>query len=340
MGHHRERFVPHWLLVVSVCVCAVTLRAAGTSAFDFLVTSTQTFDVADCRAQALTQEQANPAAALTSWERVLDRCRANEEQRTEARAHIRRLRPLVPRNTDPTRARQWNVLVVIFERLDFAWTDRREKRVEVHKRISPANERTIRGSVAAFSEHVFELSSGMLRVDADIHVVDAPLTNLHGDTVHGPFSAAPHIVRPAIKAMLDAKPYDTVITYIKFNGDEGPNVPAPFTAATYAHIGEFGGAGFITVPWHTNYPYPGEANGEMELHEWLHQIDWVFAHILHYPDALVPSSDQGRMEGENRPGGDPEYGRKPEETSWMRFYRHIMEDHVTRQMWSEARTRR
>jgi hypothetical protein len=100
-----------------------------------------------------------------------------------------------------------------------------------------------------------------------------------------------------------------------------------------------GGAGFIMVPWHTNYPFPGEANGEMEVHEWLHQVDWMFANILHYPDAIVPTSDAGRMEGEKRAGGDEEYGRRKSETSWMGFYRHIMEDHITRQMWWEATQR-
>ena len=93
------------------------------------------------------------------------------------------------------------------------------------------------------------------------------------------------------------------------------------------------------VPWHTNYPFAGETDGEMELHEWLHQVDWMFRHVLHYPEEVVPTSDAGRFEGESRPGGDPEYGRKRAETTWIRFYQHIMEDHITRQMWSEATMR-
>ncbi|MCY2952407.1 MAG: hypothetical protein NTU53_10565 [Planctomycetota bacterium] len=102
---------------------------------------------------------------------------------------------------------------------------------------------------------------------------------------------------------------------------------------------EVNGAGSIMVPWHTNCPFPGETNGEMELHEWLHQIDWMLANVLHYPDSVVPSSDSGRMEGDNRPGGDAEYARKRSETTWMGLYRHIMEDHITRQMWSESAMR-
>jgi hypothetical protein len=62
----------------------------------------------------------------------------------------------------------------------------------------------------------------------------------------------------------------------------------------------------------------------------------MFCHVLHYPDELVPNPDTGRFEGDNRPGSDSEYARKPTESTWMRFYQHIMEDHITRQMWAEA----
>jgi len=341
MDFDRRRGLSSWWLGAAAWLCACAVPAAETPSFPFLAASTQTLAVADCRARALAAEQAgDKPAALTAWERVIDRCRATEEQRTEARARIRALRPQAPRNTNRALARPWKVLVVIFRRLDFAWTDGRQQRVEVHKLVSPANEQTIRGSVAAFGEHVFELSSGMLRVDADIHVVEAPLTNLHAAAAHGPFSAAPHSVFRAVDPLQQAKPYDTVIAYVKFDADEGPEVPAPFTAATYGSVREFKGAGFITVPWHTNYPYPGEANGEMEVHEWLHQVDWVYAHVLRYPNELVPSSDEGRREGENRPGGDAEYARTAAERGWLRFYRHIMEDHITRQMWAEIRSRR
>lgn len=295
----------------------------------------QTQDAAACRSKALAAEQARDwPAALDAWERVIDRCAATEAQRVEARSHLKELRPKVPRNTDPRKARPWKVLVVIFRHLDFSWKDG-EKTVKVHKTVHPADEKKIRQSVEDFGKHVFRYSSGRLRVDADIVVVDEPLTKMEG-TGTGPFCPGPGSVRPFTDPLLKGKQYDTVFSYVKYNGDEGPEVPAPWIAATYASLDEMGGAGYVDVAWHTNYPFPGEASGEMELHEWLHQIDWMFHNVLHYPDDVVPSSDEGRFEGENRPGGDPEYGRKPTETSWMRFYQHIMEDHITRQMWSEA----
>ena len=298
----------------------------------------QALDPSACRTKALDAEKAQDwAPALEAWERVVDRCVSTEEQRVEARAHIKDLRPRVPRNTDPQKARPWKTLVVVFRHLKFSWKDG-DKTIEVHKTVSPADEKKIRTSLDCFARHVFQFSCGMLRIDPDIVVIEEPLTKLHGSG-KGPFSPAPHLLRPFTDPLIKGKHYDTVFAYVKFDKDQGPNVPAPFVAATFASIADVGGAGFVMVPWHTNYPFPGETDGEMELHEWLHQIDWMFRHVLHYPDELVPTSDGGRFEGENRPGGDTEYGRKRTETTWIRFYQHIMEDHITRQMWSEATMR-
>ncbi len=295
-------------------------------------------DPTACRDRALAAEKANDlSAALEAWERVIDRCISTEEQRVETRAHIKALRPKVARNTDPQKARPWKVLVVIFRHLEFAWKDG-DKAIEVHKTVSPADEKKIRTSLDCFAKHVSQFSSGLLRIDADVQAVDEPLTKLHGKD-KGPFSPAPHLLRPFIEPLLKGKPVDTVFAYVKYDKDQGPNVPAPFVAATFASIQDVGGAGFVMVPWHTNYPFPGETDGEMELHEWLHQIDWMFRHVLHYPEELVPTPDAGRFEGDNRPGGDPEYARRRDETTWIRFYQHIMEDHITRQMWSEATMR-
>jgi len=298
----------------------------------------QVLDAATCCDKALAAEQARDwPGALEAWERVIDRCAATELQRVEARTHIKELRPKVPRNTDPQKARPWKILVVIFRQLDFSWKVG-EKTVEVHKTISPDDEKKIRKSIEGFGELVFHYSSGMLRIDADFAVIDEPLTKLDGNG-KGPFRPTPRLIRPFTDPLLKGRQYDTVFSYVKFNGDKGPNVPVPWVAATYARLGEMGGAGFVNVAWHTNYPFPGEADGEMELHEWLHQIDWMFCHVLRYPDELVPTPDAGRAQGDKRPGGDPEYARLPTETTWMRFYQHIMEDHVTRQMWSEATMR-
>jgi len=328
------------LLSLGVLSLACIARGADEPKAPAQGPETKALDPAACRAKALDAEKAQDwAAALDAWERVIDRCVSTEEQRTDARAHIKDLRTKVPRNTDPEKAHPWKVLVVIFRRLDFSWKDG-DKTLEAHKIVSAEDEKKIRTSFGCYAKHVFGFSSGMLRIDPDIVVVEEPLTKLHDNGKgKGPFSPAPHLLKPFIDPLIKGKPYDTVFAYVKYNGDKGPNVPAPFTAATFASIADVGGAGFIMVPWHTNYPYPGETDGEMELHEWLHQIDWMFRHVLHYPEELVPSSDTGRFEDEKRPGGDPEYGRRRNETTWIRFYQHIMEDHITRQMWSEAAMR-
>jgi len=332
-----------WLLVVVLLAVPLAMadaaeKPAAAPSGASQAAGTKALDAAACRTKALAAEKAKDwPGALAAWERVMDRCVATQEQRVEARVHVKELRPKVPRNTDPRKARPWKVLAVIFRRLDFSWKDG-DKTIEAHKVVSPADEKKIRASIEGFRKFVFDLSSGMLRIDADVVVVDKPLTALDKDG-ESAFCPAPHITRPFTDPLIKGKAYDTVFCYVKFNGDPPPDVPAPWIAATYASASEVDGAGYISVPWHTNFPLPGEPAGEMELHEWLHQVDSMFEGVLHYPDDVVPSSDTGRHEGENREGGDPEYARTPKETTWMRFYKHIMEDHVTRQMWSEATMR-
>jgi len=339
----RTRGYPLCFVGVALLAIAGFTGDAGQlqDAGGFLLTTLQALDAAECRAKALDAEKAeNWAAALTMWERVIDRCPSSEEQRLAARARVKELRSKVSRSTDPQKARSWKVLVVIFRHLEFSWTDDKGNKIEAQKTVSAEDEKKIRGSVEAFGKHVFNFSSGMLRLDTDIKVIDEPLTKLAGQAkAKPPFSPAPHLLRPAIEPLIKDKTYDTVMAYVKYNGDNGASVPAPFVAATFGSIRDVNGAGFIMVPWHTNYPFPGETDGEMELHEWLHQIDWMFANVLHYPDSVVPSPDSGRMEGDKRPGGDTEYTRKKSETTWIGLYRHIMEDHITRQMWSEASMR-
>ena len=328
------------LALLSVAACAGEPDKPKDAGL-FLVTGSKILDAAECRTQALDAERTEDwAAALTAWERVIDRCPSTEAQLPEARAHLRSLRARVSRNADPEKAHPWKVLVVIFRQLDFSWTDAQGKTIEVRKTVSADNEKKIRGSLDAFRQHVFRFSSGMLRLDVDIKVIDEPLTKLAGQKDgKPPFSPAPHLLRPFIDPLVKDQPYDTVMAYVKYNGDQGPAVPSPFVAATFGSIRDVNGAGFIMVPWHTNYPFPGETDGEMELHEWLHQVQWMFGHVLRYPEPVTQNPDSGRMEGDNRPGGDTEYARKKSETTWIKLYQHIMEDHITRQMWSEATMR-
>ena len=330
----RKLFVLPVLVLMSSALCLIA-RTLPAGAADVSASAPGQLLAAACRQAALQAEKAQDwPAALTHWERVIDRCRSSEEQRTEARKHIHDLRPKVDRNTDPAKARSWKTLVILFRELEFSWETSPGKKVEVHKTLTAEDEKKIRADIEGFSQIVFQHSCGMLRIEAEFAVVDKPLTKLGGG--RDGFFPAPFPVRELYDPLVKGKGYQTVFAYAKFDGGKGPRVPQPFIAANYWRLGELDGAGLVTVPWNGGYPIAGEKIGEMELHEWLHQIDSMFTHVLGYPDEIVPTSDAGRYEGDNRPGGDPEYGRKPGETTWIRFYQHIMEEHITRQMWSEA----
>jgi hypothetical protein len=44
------------------------------------------------------------------------------------------------------------------------------------------------------------------------------------------------------------------------------------------------------------------------------------------------------MEGDNRDGGDNDYRRPGNVRNWTLFYKHILSEHLTRQIWSEMNT--
>ncbi|MDR1924122.1 MAG: hypothetical protein LBQ66_07085 [Planctomycetaceae bacterium] len=283
--------------------------------------------------KALAAEKSDEiAAALTWWERVLDRTTCTEAQRSEARTHIKNLRPKVQSNTDPKKAKKWNVLVIIFKELKAERTEKDGKTTTIHKTFTNDNLKTVGQCLAGFRDLVFEWSSGLLIFEFDVKIVDEPLTRIRRD-----FPASPRDVAKILKeeSKIKNKKYDTVIGYVKCRGDEGPNVNVPWTAAIYGRLGELDGAGYMMVPWGTNYPYKGETIGEMELHEWLHQIDDLVHVVLGYPHGTTRSPDDGRGEGDNRPDGEEEYKKPKDCTTWVYFYKHMMTEHMTRQIWKE-----
>jgi hypothetical protein len=105
-----------------------------------------------------------------------------------------------------------------------------------------------------------------------------------------------------------------------YGGDEGPH-GAGYSAITYRFTGTSG----------------GEPTGEIELHEWLHQVDWMFAHVQGWPDEFFPTPDSGRMAETLLDGGDPCQPRRTKaESDWFPFLRHLIQEHATDRMWRSA----
>ncbi|MDR1477940.1 MAG: hypothetical protein LBJ00_03265 [Planctomycetaceae bacterium] len=317
----------------------------------------QTFPDAECRIddwaakpEALDYEETKKLAleaevdgrigkALTCWERVIDRTTCTEEQRSEARTHIKSLRPRVQFNTDPVKAKIWNVLVVIYKEVKAERKSDDGKVTNYHKIFTEKDLSTIGRELAGFRDLVFLWSSGVLLPEFKVVIVTEPITDISLAFSGNGFPIGPReIAREFEKHSTAEKKYDTVMAYIKCRGDGGSNINSPFTAAMYGRLGELKGAGYMMVPWGTNYPYKDELVGEMELHEWLHQVDDVVHHYLGYPRGTTRSSDDGRGVGDNRPNGEEEYKRPKDGRNWAYFYKHLMTEHLTRQIWSELTT--
>ncbi|MDR0391057.1 MAG: hypothetical protein LBH59_04050 [Planctomycetaceae bacterium] len=315
-----------------------TFPAAECNADDWTA-KPQTLDYEETKQLAIkTENDGYIAKALTLWERVLDRTTCTEEQRSEARTHIKNLRPRVQSNTDPKKAKIWNVLVFIYKEVKAERKDKDGKVTNYHKVFTESDLTTIGKELAGFRDLVFDWSSGVLLLDFNVVFVNDPITNVDAVFSHNGFPIRPQEVGIEYKKHSAEKKYDTVIAYVKCHGGEGANLRCPFTAAMYGRLGQLNGAGYMMVPWSTSYPYRGELFGEMELHEWLHQVDDIVHHYLGYPHGTTRSSDDGRGAGDNRPNGEDEYKRPKDCRTWSYFYKHLMTEHLTRQIWSELTT--
>jgi len=285
------------------------------------------------RARELEKNEQWPAARDT-WERVIDSCDSTTAQRAEAVAKIKDLNPRVPPNTDPARANVWTIKAFVFKTLDFRWTPK-EGQPQEHVTIRFTDEEIahLRARLARFAEMAFEFSRGQLRIDSAIEIIEEPVTRLSGK---GSFWLAPWDVRDLIKGRYEPGKVDTVFGHVKVSDGKGAGVPAAMLGGAFGGDVGPGGAGWVGIMWAPR-SLRDDPDGEAELHEWLHTVDWSFAKRLHYADEIVPNPDGGRMEGQD--GGDPDYRRKPEEKNWQGFYRHVMGEHITSRMWQEARCR-
>ncbi|MDR3229642.1 MAG: hypothetical protein LBT53_09640 [Puniceicoccales bacterium] len=275
------------------------------------------------------------AEALTAWERVVDRTVCSEKNRIEARIRIKELRPKVAVNTDPAKAKKWKVLALVYAELDMEVVGTNGKTTRYQQKMNAKNFETIGKELAGWRDLAFEYSSGLVLLEIEPVVILKPVRKLTDR--RGGFVLDPFLVAADVRKEFAKKKYDTVISYVKYRSEKGKlNVPRPsFVAATISRARDVGGVGYIMIPWGDNYPFVkrGELWGEMELHEWLHQIDHAIQgpySNLAYPMGVAQNPDMG--------GKDAEYVRARDVRTWAYFYRHIMTEHITRQVWTEVTT--
>lgn len=306
-----------------------TQTTDGVPAGDWTAKS-NALDFEKTRQLAQEAEKAGKTAqALTYWERVLDRTTCSEADRVAARARVKELRPKVQANTDPAKARPWHVLALVYQEVLAEKTTPDGKTIQYNQIINAKNKAVIGRALGGFRDLVFEYSSGILLPEIDVVVIREPIKNIpakKSDFIVS-YQAAAADFRKAKAAT--GKKYDTVIAYVKYLDKEGPSIPRPpYIAATYGSLNELDSAGYIMIPWGTHFPIRNEEEGEAELHEWLHQIDDVVHRNLRYPHGATRSPDDGQR--------DPDYTRPSTAKSWAHFYRHLMAEHMTRQIWTEV----
>lgn len=281
-------------------------------------------DPGEMRAKALAAQKAMDwPQALRDWERVIDRSRATDAQRKEAVAHVHDLRMKV---RTEGQGRPWPTLVVLFRHMDVDWKDKSGAAHHFQSTLTDDDAATIRKAFETYQGYVYRYTRGFLRIQPEFKTVEEPLTKLVGD---GAYWVGPDTERPTLLRLMGRRKFQSLFVYEKFR--EGNDaIPGAFWGGTYGADQGLNGAAFSEILWSENPP----TDGEVELHEWLHQIDWMFTTVLGYPQAASITPDNGRHLGEQ--GGDLDFRLPASALNWMDFYVHIMTDHITDEMWSEA----
>ncbi len=306
----------------SAFLAATLLLASGQSTPDGLV------DPNVAKSQAVSYERRlDWDQALVAWQSILDRSEPSDDLRLEAIAHVHDLNlKTKPANLSLPSAKPWPSLVVVFRNMSVDWKDEKGEAHHFQSHFKDEEIRSIRKGFDTFRDSVFRFTSGLVRIDPTFRVVDEPVTSVEGK---GSFWVGLQIPKPTLLRLLKGVDYQSVFTYEKYNeGDR--RLPRAMGGGTFGADQGLNGPAFSEILWDEREPN----GGEVELHEWLHQIDWMFTSVLGYPQAASVNPDTGRKEGDA--GGDPDFRRPPSAINWMDFYRHIMEDHVTRTMWKEA----
>lgn len=269
--------------------------------------------------------------ALILWERVLDRTTCTEGQRIKARARIKELRTQVMINMDETKARKWHFLVLVYG----IHADKTEGDGSVSEIRQPITENDLMAlgeTLSNLRNLIFEYTSGVVLAEFDCVLAD-PITNAPSESKH--FAAPPDLSGSYYRraTAVSKKQYGTTIAMVKYKGSPGSGLPRPrYAGSMQGRHGAVGGGGYMMIPWNG-----GKSSGELELHEWLHQIDDLVHGVLGYPGGTTRTSDDGRGEGwvGTDAEGEREYLKPGHVNTWLPFYKHLMSEHMTRQMWSE-----
>lgn len=266
---------------------------------------------------------------LLHYENIYDSTSTNDETRTDLRLKFQELRPKVAPNKDTSKAGVWKIKAYVFRNLDFTWKDKEGEEHKAAFAFSEDEVNAIRVAMDAFAKHVWNHSWGNLKIEYDLTVIEKPLNKLDGKDSFWP---GPESCMPYFDDFTEGDA-DSIFVYVKIRDGEkkGKAIPPMLLGGTFGvlpstkgatYIGFNSGGGWCTHP-----------DGEVQWHEWLHAAQWAMESYQKYPTGLMVTSDGGRKEGES--GGDLCFRRTESQKTWMPFYAHIMEEHVTRKMWRE-----
>ncbi len=262
--------------------------------------------------------------ALDSWERVLDACPSTPEEREEAR---RRAAPLREKVDVPVAPHQWKLLAVLVQRTEVEWTGDDGRDAVLRAELSDENQEQVREALASLEKRVSEWTSGRVQLVWRLELVGE--TQRQFEPVRGkpPFHSTPGTLGPASEAARRGEQFDSVFVYVKTQEHaDGDALPLREEVQSLDPSQGPQGAFWTDLAIRVQH----DPSGEVELREWLGQVQWRLRNRRGFPKDLLPPLE----------GPDPDFEARPGERSALRYFQHLMRDHVTRRVWERvARTR-
>ncbi len=309
-----KRLVPAWLTLFL---------------FSARIFSAQSTDPAYWRGLgARLESESRWSEALAAWERVLDQAHSSPADASAAIAHIRALHARLPANTNPEKTHVWRARFLVVRSLDVNIADASSTPHHVTTRFTDDEMATLARARENFMLEVLEYSRGRLRIAGDVIELTTPLARLSGGK--GKYWLGPECLTSQFPEALASGDYDGVMAWCKADG-----VPRLLWGGTLGDGAWDGPPACFSSIQYTSADLSD--TGEVELHEWLHQLHLSL--YSHHGFPFTPESDGGRDAGAPPDSGYAYYRRPPGEKSWLPCYRSMMGEAITARMYACASIR-
>lgn len=236
---------------------------------------------------------------------------------------------------NPAEPAVWKAKIYILRNIDATVTNSKGESVHYVASFSDDEVETFKRISNRLVYWIWAFSNGACRLDADITVIDEPLTSLHRDGEM--FYVWTTVMNEYFRSRIERNKVDAIIQFwsagdIPHGAIAGLTGAPGYRNAGYCWVVRPRRVTDKKVPASVARPYnviDEPAYTEVTLHEWLHQVEFVRDWRMGYSD--VPTLHMGGAMGY------PEsYKFGVSHKGWMNWYRDLMGVYITPEMWRQS----